>query len=110
MKRIAVMITDMFQDVEYECPEIFIRAGHEFVNVGTTEGALVKGEQGMIVKITAPQRKISQDVTANEFDALFILWGCSPDNSVSTRMRSGWHGNFFRPISLYLPSVTRLNS
>ena len=56
MKRIAVMITDMFQDVEYECPEIFIRAGHEFVNVGTTEGALVKGEQGMIVKITAPQR------------------------------------------------------
>ena len=76
MKRIAVMITDMFQDVEYEYPaETFIRTGHEFVNVGTTEGALVKGEQGMIVKIN----RSLKDVTANDFDALFIPGGYSPD-------------------------------
>ena len=76
MKRIAVLITDMFQDVEYERPaETFIRAGHELVNVGITEGALVKGEHGMIVKIN----RSAKEVTANEFDALFIPGGYSPD-------------------------------
>ena len=70
------MITDMFQDVEYERPaETFIRAGHELVNVGITEGTLAKGERGMIVKIN----RSLKDVTANDFDALFIPGGYSPD-------------------------------
>jgi protease I len=76
MKKIAVMITDMFQDMEYERPaETFIRAGHELVNVGIKEGALVKGEHGMIVKIN----RSVKDVSADDFDALFIPGGYSPD-------------------------------
>jgi protease I len=76
MSRIAVIITDMFQDVEYERPaEAFRKAGHELTHVGLRAGSLVKGEHGMMVRID----RAVKDVSVGDFDALFIPGGYSPD-------------------------------
>ena len=76
MSRIAVIITDMFQDVEYQQPaDAFKKAGHELVHVGLRAGSGVKGEHGAMVKIERAVR----DVSADDFDALFIPGGYSPD-------------------------------
>ena len=76
MKKIAVIITDMFQDVEYQQPaDAFRNAGHEIVHVGISAGSVVKGEYGTLVQID----KAVRDVSADDFDALFIPGGYSPD-------------------------------
>ncbi len=76
MSRIAVIITDMFQDVEYQQPvDAFRTAGHEIVHVGLRAGVQVKGEHGALVKIERAVR----DVSADDFDALLIPGGYSPD-------------------------------
>jgi protease I len=76
MSKIAVIITDMFQDVEYQKPaEAFRKAGHELVLVGLKAGSQVKGEHGAIVKVD----KAVRDLSADDFDALFIPGGYSPD-------------------------------
>jgi len=76
MSRIAVLITDMFQDVEYERPAAaFRKAGNELTHVGLKAGSVVKGEHGMMVRI---DRSV-KDVSIGDFDALFIPGGYSPD-------------------------------
>jgi protease I len=76
MSRIAVIITDMFQDVEYRQPaEAFRNAGHELVHVGLRAGSRVTGEHGAVVTIDRAVR----DITADDVDALFIPGGYSPD-------------------------------
>ncbi len=76
MSRIAVLLTDMFQDVEYEKPaDAFRKAGHELTHVGLRKGAGVKGEHGMMVTID----RAVHDVHVSDFDALFIPGGYSPD-------------------------------
>ncbi len=76
MSRIAVLITDMFQDVEYERPAAAFRnAGHVLTHVGLRAGSQVKGEHGMTVRIDRAVR----DVPVADFDALFIPGGYSPD-------------------------------
>ena len=93
MSRIAAIITDMFQDVEYQKPaEAFRKAGHEVVNVGIRAGSQVKGEHGAVVTI---DRAVG-DVSADDFDALFIPGGYSPDklraSPDAVRFREGLHG------------------
>jgi protease I len=76
LKKIAVILTDMFQDVEYQRPvDAFRKAGHTIVHVGLVAGSTVKGEYGTPVLI----EKAARDVTADDFDALFIPGGYSPD-------------------------------
>jgi protease I len=76
MSRIAVIITDMFQDVEYQKPaDAFKKAGHDLVHVGIRAGSKVKGEHGAVVTIDRAVR----DVSADDFDALLIPGGYSPD-------------------------------
>jgi protease I len=76
MSRIAVLLTDMFQDVEYEKPaDAFRKAGHELTHVGLRAGVPVKGEHGMTVRID----RAVHDVSLSDFDALFIPGGYSPD-------------------------------
>lgn len=76
MSTIAVIITDMFEDVEYQRPaEAFLKAGHKLVHAGLSEGSIVKGEHGAHVKI---DRGV-HDLSADDFDALFIPGGYSPD-------------------------------
>lgn len=77
MKKIAVIITDLFEDSEYTEPaEAFRSAGHELVHLELESGKTIKGKKdGVEVKID----KSVDDVKASDFDALLIPGGFSPD-------------------------------
>ncbi|WNN44839.1 type 1 glutamine amidotransferase domain-containing protein [Winslowiella toletana] len=77
-KKIAVLITDEFEDSEFTSPaEAYSKAGHELVTIDTEAGKTVTGKQGKAkVKI---DRGIDQ-VDAAEFDALLLPGGHSPDS------------------------------
>jgi protease I len=74
--RIACILTDLFEDSEFQKPyEAFGDAGHEITIVGLKPGE-VKGEKGTI---TATVEKTFDQVRPDEFEALFIPGGYSPD-------------------------------
>ena len=77
MARIAAMLADMFEDVEYVKPsEAFKEHGDEVITVGLKAGETVQGERKRAsVKI---DRSVG-DVSINDFDVLFIPGGVSPD-------------------------------
>ena len=76
MAKIGVLIENMFEDSEYQRPAAgFKEAKHELVHLGVKKG-IVKGETaGIKVKV----EKAVSDVVADDFDALFIPGGYSPD-------------------------------
>ena len=76
-KKIAALMTNMFEDSEYTEPvSAFKEAGHTVVTIEKETGKTVKGKQGKAeVKID----KGIDDVKPDEFDALFIPGGFSPD-------------------------------
>ncbi|MFT8319863.1 MAG: type 1 glutamine amidotransferase domain-containing protein [Bacillus sp. (in: firmicutes)] len=76
-KKIATVITNMFEDVEFTDPaKAFQEAGHEVVTIELEAGKTVEGKQKEAkVKID----KAINEVSADEFDALFIPGGFSPD-------------------------------
>lgn len=77
MAKIATLITDLFEDSEYTEPaKAFKEAGHEVVAIEKETGKTVTGKQGN-AKVTT-DRGID-DVKPEEFDALFIPGGFSPD-------------------------------
>lgn len=76
-KKIATLITNMFEDVEYTEPaKAYKEAGHEVVTIELEAGKTVKGKQG---EATVTIDKGIVDVKPEEFDALFIPGGFSPD-------------------------------
>lgn len=77
MAKIAVLITDMFEDSEYSAPaEAFGKAGHEIIHVGLRAEETVRGKKaGTEVKIDVTP----QDCPVASFDALLIPGGYSPD-------------------------------
>ncbi|TKI67561.1 type 1 glutamine amidotransferase [Lysinibacillus mangiferihumi] len=76
MAKIATVITDMFEDVEYTSPKAALEAaGHEVITIDIEAGKEVEGKHGEKVKID----KGIEEVHASEFDALFIPGGFSPD-------------------------------
>lgn len=77
MSKVAVIVTDLFEDVEYTEPvEAFKKAGHNVINVGLKNGQTVKGKKhDTPVKID----KAVTDVSPEDFDALLIPGGYSPD-------------------------------
>ncbi|MDD4955097.1 MAG: type 1 glutamine amidotransferase [Candidatus Omnitrophica bacterium] len=76
MAKIAVLIEDMFEDSEYGKPaEAFEKAGHELVHISVKKEPVKGLHTGKKVKI----EKLISEVQANEFDALFIPGGYSPD-------------------------------
>lgn len=75
-KKIAVLMTDQFEDIEYTSPaEAFKEAGHSVVTIDLETGKEVTGKHGEKVKI---DQAIS-DADPKEFDALLIPGGFSPD-------------------------------
>ncbi|MET3576084.1 type 1 glutamine amidotransferase domain-containing protein [Bhargavaea ullalensis] len=77
MAKIATVITNMFEDSEYTEPaKAFKDAGHEVVTIEKESGKQVKGKQG---EATVTIDKGIGDVNAQDFDALFIPGGFSPD-------------------------------
>ena len=77
MSKIAVIMTDYFEDSEYTEPaKAFKDAGHELVHVGLEKGSTVKGKKEQTpVSID----KSVENLSAKEFDALLIPGGFSPD-------------------------------
>ena len=76
-KKIACVITDMFEDVEYTDPaKAYKEAGHEVVTIGFEKGQTVEGKQG---EAKVEIQKGIDEVNPEEFDALFIPGGFSPD-------------------------------
>lgn len=77
MKKVAVIIDDLFEDSEYTEPaEALKKAGHELVHIGIEAGQTVKGKKSNTpVKI---DRSV-KDADVNDFDALLIPGGYSPD-------------------------------
>lgn len=78
MAKIATVITDTFEDVEYTDPaKAFKEAGHEVITIEFEAGKSVTGKQG---EATVSIDKGIDDVNPSDFDALFIPGGNSPDN------------------------------
>lgn len=77
MAKIAVLITDMFEDLEYSSPAAaFTNAGHEIVHVGLEKNQVVHGKKNN----TEVRIDLSIDeCSADAFDALLIPGGYSPD-------------------------------
>jgi protease I len=77
MKKIAVIIADLFEDAEYTQPaKAFREAGHELKHIGLKAGETVKGKkEDTPVKIDDD----FSDVSVDDFDALLIPGGYSPD-------------------------------
>ena len=83
MARIAMIADDMFEDVELRQPYDRLReAGHEVVLVGLAKGKQITGKQGR-EKLTI-ERGVP-DVSADDFDALVIPGGYSPDKLRTSR-------------------------
>ena len=77
MSTIVALVGDGFEDVEYTKPaEAFRKAGHTVTVVGLKAGEEVIGKHGTPVRVERAVR----DVAIDEFDALFIPGGHSPDN------------------------------
>lgn len=76
-KKIATVITDMFEDVEYTEPlNAFKDAGHEIIAIEKEKGKQVTGKNKE-AKVTIDQG--INDANPDDFDALFIPGGFSPD-------------------------------
>ncbi len=77
MSEIAVVLADFFEDSEYTVPvESFKKAGHRIVVVGLKGGVTVRGKKdGTPVNV----EKSFQEVSPENFDALLIPGGYSPD-------------------------------
>jgi protease I len=78
MAKIAVFLTDLFQDIEYiEPARAFSAAGHELTHVGLVAGETVRGlKRGIPVRI----EKGVKEVSADHFDALLIPRGQTLDH------------------------------
>ena len=77
MSRIGVLIGPKFEDVEYTKPsKSFKESGHELTHIGLKGGQTVEGKEGKTKVIVD---KSAGDVSVNDFDAIFIPGGCSPD-------------------------------
>lgn len=75
MKKVAVVVTDLVEDVEFVDPVNAIRdAGHDVTVIGFEKG-LVSGKHDMSITI---DQSIAE-VNPEDFDALFIPGGFSPD-------------------------------
>ncbi|KIL47139.1 type 1 glutamine amidotransferase domain-containing protein [Jeotgalibacillus campisalis] len=77
MAKIATVITSYFEDVEYTDPaKSFKESGHEVVTIDKEAGTQVTGKQG---EATVTIDKSIDEVSPQDFDALFIPGGFSPD-------------------------------
>jgi protease I len=76
-KKIAILVTNHFEDSEYAEPvQAFKEKGHEVTAIEMDKGKTVEGKQG---KSKVVIDESIDDVSPEEFDALFIPGGFSPD-------------------------------
>lgn len=78
MARIMFIVDVDFEDSEFRVPYDRVKqAGHEAVIVGLKAGKQLKGKKG---KESITTEKAASEVEADEFDALVIPGGYSPDH------------------------------
>jgi protease I len=77
MAKIAAILEDMFEDAEFTKPvEKFKKSGHEVTVVGLKAGKTLTGKKNDTkVRVDKSLKKVSPD----DFDALLIPGGYSPD-------------------------------
>ncbi|HEX3597051.1 MAG TPA: type 1 glutamine amidotransferase domain-containing protein [Polyangiaceae bacterium] len=76
--RIACVLSEGFEDSEFRVPyDDFRSAGHEVVVIGTKKGERLAGKQG---KQSIDAQASIDDVRPDQFGALFIPGGYSPDH------------------------------
>jgi protease I len=77
MAKVAFVLAEDFEDSEFRVPYDRIRgAGHQVTVIGTEAAKVVKGKQG---KETFTPEVTPDQVAPDEFDALVIPGGYSPD-------------------------------
>ena len=77
MAKVAFIVDEMFEDSEFKVPYERVReAGHEAVIVGLEAGKKLEGKKG---DETITTETAVGDVSPDEFDALVIPGGYSPD-------------------------------
>ncbi|MBL0846669.1 type 1 glutamine amidotransferase [Mammaliicoccus fleurettii] len=75
-KKIAAVVTDLFEDVELTSPQKALTdAGHEVVIVGEEKGKEITGKKGEKFKVDLG----IDEVNAADYDAVLIPGGFSPD-------------------------------
>ena len=75
-KKIAVVLDNLFEDVEFTSPvEAFKKEGHEITVIGKEVGTVKGKSEDTAVQID----KAISDVKPEDFDALLIPGGFSPD-------------------------------
>jgi protease I len=75
--KIACVLANGFEDSEFKEPYDALRAaGHEVTIVGLEAGAQLEGSKG---RVKATAEKSFNDVSPDDFDALLIPGGFSPD-------------------------------
>lgn len=76
-KKIAVVLTNLFEDIEFTSPAEKLKdAGHEVITIGTGAGQIVVGKKEE-AKVTIDES--IDEASADDFDALLIPGGFSPD-------------------------------
>lgn len=76
-KKIATLVTNMVEDSEFSSPaQAFKDIGHEVVTIENQKGNKVTGKNG---DLTLTIDEGIDDVKPEDFDALFIPGGFSPD-------------------------------
>ncbi|GGB57006.1 DJ-1/PfpI/YhbO family deglycase/protease [Virgibacillus dakarensis] len=76
-KKIAAVLTNMFEDVEYTEPaKAFTDAGHKVVTIEKQKGNEVTGKNN---EVTVTIDEGIDNVNPDDYDALFIPGGFSPD-------------------------------
>jgi protease I len=76
-KKIAVLITDEFEDSEFTSPaEAFRKAGHEVVTIEKQAGKTVTGKKG---EASVTIDKAIDETRPADYDALLLPGGHSPD-------------------------------
>jgi protease I len=75
--RVACVLANGFEDSEFKQPyDALKQAGHEVTIIGMQAGQQLNGDKGTE---TATPEKAFSDVSPDQFDALFIPGGFSPD-------------------------------
>jgi protease I len=78
MARVAIIVGEGFEDSEFRVPHDRLKvAGHDVVVVGQEAGKELVGKKGLE---RASIDRAVKDVSADEFDALVIPGGYSPDH------------------------------
>lgn len=106
-KKIATLITDYFEDTEYTEPaEAFKQKGYELTTIEMEKGKTVHGKQG---KSEVVIDKGIDDVSPENFDALFIPGGFSPDILRADERFVRFSKAFMDAKNLFLLFVTDLS-